>query len=327
MGTCWNCGGVGALEFNQLGWVIGYQRIANNNQLGWVIGYQRIANNLRKNCGGGPTPWNSWVTCEEVNDIENNYTGRVWQTDPTGLQLPVVTAFGELGSYESFAYDTSTTVPTFYVSRDAEFGVLTRFTPNTEGMECYNKEGDYERWCTLNHGDVDYLLISGPSEVGTFTWIKNETEARTNANMYYRNAEGIDAADGKVFFVSKEYKRLVILDLAKQAYVYSSTASGAFADQPDQVGMLVNGNESALYFCEDGGPTSGVFGRAADGRYFTLLEGRTDGNVDESTGLSWSPDSKTLFVTYQQGGFVYACTRDDQLPFYRTTLDIKYHAI
>jgi len=75
---------------------------------------------------------------------------------------------------------------------------------------------------------------------------------------YYCNVEGIDAADGKVFFVSKEYKRLVILDLAKQIYVYSSTASGTFADQPDQVGRLVHGNESALFFARTGAQLSGV---------------------------------------------------------------------
>lgn len=311
MGTCWNCGGVGAIEFNDLG---------------HVVGYKRIVGNTRKNCGGGKSPWSSWITCEETKT--EDYLGKVYQVDPTGERPHELTAFGELGMYESFAFDDSTDVPTFYVTRDDPFGVLTRFTPNAAGMECYNKPNDYDRWCTLNHGDIDYLVLSGPGDTGTFAWTTNETDARISANAYYPNSEGIDAADGKVFFVSKEFKRLVILDLAHQTYTYSSTASGAFENQPDQVGRLVkDDDESILYFAEDGGASSGVFGRNMHGNYFTVLEGRTDDEEDEATGLAWSPDALHMYVTYQQGGFVYDCTRDDNMPFHGATLDIKYHAV
>lgn len=206
-GTCWNCGGVGAIEFNNVG---------------QVVGYKRIVSNTRKNCGGGKSPWNSWITCEEIKT--EDYLGKVYQVDPTGNKAHELTAFGELGLYESFAYDDSTVTPTFYVTRDASFGVLTRFTPNAAGMECYNKPNDYDRWCTLNNGDIDYLILSGPGDTGTFEWTTNETAAGINANTYYPNSEGIDVADGKVFFVSKEFKRLVILDLAGKTYTYSSTA-------------------------------------------------------------------------------------------------------
>jgi len=229
VGTCWNCGGVGAIEFDSSG---------------EVIGYKRIANNLRKNCGGGKTPWNSWVTCEEIKT--DDYVGKVYQVDPSGKRPHELTGLGELGLYESFTYDTSTTVPTFYVTRDAPYGVLTRFTLNDAGISCYNQAKDYDRWCTLNNGDIDYLLLSGPGETGTFTWTKNETAARDNAHTYYPSTEGIDAANGKVYFVSKELKRLVILDLAAQKYVYSSTVTGAFDNQPDQVGRLVKDDESIL---------------------------------------------------------------------------------
>lgn len=309
IGTCWNCGGVGAIEFD-----------ASGN----VVGYKRIASNMRKNCGGGKSPWNSWVTCEETKS--EDYVGKVYQVDPAGDRVEL-TGLGALGMYESFTFDSSTPVPTFYVTRDAPFGVLTRFTPNDVGMACFNQANDYDRWCTLNHGDIDYLVLSGPGDTGTFEWTTNETAARNNAKTYYPNAEGIDAADGKVFFVSKEFKRLVILDLARQTYTYSSTASGAFENQPDQVGRLVNDDESILYFAEDGGASSGVFGRNMHGKYYTILEGRTDDEGDETTGLAWSPDGMRMYITYQQGGFVYSCTRDDNMPFYGATLDIKYHAV
>jgi secreted PhoX family phosphatase len=32
---------------------------------GGVIGYQKIVSGTQHNCGGGKTPWNSWISGEE----------------------------------------------------------------------------------------------------------------------------------------------------------------------------------------------------------------------------------------------------------------------
>jgi hypothetical protein len=106
------------------------------------------------------------------------------------------------------------------------------------------------------------------------------------------------------------------------------------------------------------GATSGVFGRNAQGKYFTIMTGRTDLREDETTGLAFSPDAKHMYVSYQgeffdtfprslvctvgatcnnyhtvssvrrysEGGWIYDCTRDDKRPFNGATLGIKYHA-
>ena len=228
-GSNWDNGGVGAIEFN-----------SNGN----VVGYKRLVNSTKNNCGGGATPWNSWISCEEID------FGKNWQVDPRGNKVPTKTALGTLGNYESFAYDDSTPIPTFYVTRDFKNGVLTRFTPNSKGMECYKKTRDLDRWCTLEKGTLDFLLISG-GESGTFQWTKNQTKAQQNAETYYPNAEGIDIVDGTLYFTSKVLKRLTVLDLKKMTYTYSSTRNGAFKEQPDQVERLVPNKESVLYFCED----------------------------------------------------------------------------
>jgi hypothetical protein len=47
------------------------------------------------------------------------------------------------------------------------------------------------------------------------------------------------------------------------------------------------------------GATSGVFGRNAQGKYFTIMTGRTDLKKDETTGLAFSPDAKHMYVSYQ----------------------------
>lgn len=241
------------------------------------------------------------------NELDIDYSCcSLLYVDSLGNRTHQLTAMGALGSYESFTCDESTLVPTFYVTRDEEDGVLSRFTPNAAGMECYNQVDDYDRWCTLEHGTVDYLLISG-GPMGTFNWTTDYDAARSNAKQFYPNSEGIDAADGKVFFVSKVLRRLVILDLAQKRYTYSSTESGAFNEQPDQISRLIADDESVLYFCEDGGATSGVHGRSTRGTYFTIIEGRTDFKEDETTGLAWSTTGMHMFVTYQRECDTY-CT-------------------
>lgn len=308
-GSSWTDGGVGSIEFDSKG---------------RVVKYKKLANSLRHNCGGGRTPWNSWVTCEE---IEN---GRVHQIDPSGGISPSKTDMGTLGHYESFAYDDRKDAarPTFYVTRDSVRGSLTRFTPNDRGMECYNQPNARDRWCTLNHGTRDYLLISGGSK-GTFKWTKDEGAARDNAERYYPNSEGIDIADGMLFTTSKKLKRLMILNLRTMTYTYESTASGAFNEQPDQVARLVRNDDKAiLYFCEDGGQggnSPGVFGRSSNGKYFTILRGRFP-NADETTGLAFSPDGYHMYVSFQKVGIIYDIRRVDGLPFSGAMLDIKYHS-
>ena len=249
---------------------------------------------------------------------------QVYQVDPKGSKRKSRTAMGNFGMYESFAYDDGTSIPTFYVTRDASDGVLTRFTPNSQGMACYNHRNDYDRWCTLDHGRLDYLLISG-GPTGTFEWTTNLAAAKANAREYYPKSEGIDVADGVLYFTSKELKRLTVLNLHTLEYTYHSTRSGAFNHQPDQVARLLSDDsQSILYFCEDGGRDPGVHGRDHFGRFFTILYGQFTIN-EETTGLAFSPDGYIMYVSFQHSGIIYEVTRVDNRPFQGELLDIKYH--
>lgn len=61
-------GGVGAIRFNSNGEVIRYKKILSGTQ---------------RNCGGGLTYWNTWVTCEEDGRAEEDKRGGwVWEVDP-----------------------------------------------------------------------------------------------------------------------------------------------------------------------------------------------------------------------------------------------------
>lgn len=165
---------------------------------------------------------------------------------------------GSWGWYETFAYDDQTEIPTFYVTRDDAFGFITRFTPDQNGMACYNSPNDDDRWCTLNHGRNDYLLLSGGPNgwtSGTFSWTLNRRAAERNANDYYWYNEGLAIVDRVMYFTSKTERRLYILDLQRGTYTSQSTQAGpqrdgSLEDQPDQIAHLYRGSEDIVYFCE-----------------------------------------------------------------------------
>jgi secreted PhoX family phosphatase len=120
------------------------------------------------------------------------------------------------------------------------------------------------------------------------------------------------------------------LDLDAKTYEVHSTVSGIFDGMPDQVKRLVHDDEngvqkSLLYFCEEGGVENGVHARDENGWFFTILE--SDTFNDETTGLAFSPDGKHLYVSFQHKGMIFDIWREDGLPFYGKTLNVKYHDI
>lgn len=113
------------------------------------------------------------------------------------------------------------------------------------------------------------------------------------------------------------------MDLAAKTWIVSSTVSGAFDGQPDQIQKVV-GDSDFLYFCEEGEAYSDVHGRNKNGE-FTIVGG--DGYATETTGLAFSPDNKFMYVSFQGNSNIYAFWRTDGLDFGAVKADIKYHQV
>jgi DNA-binding beta-propeller fold protein YncE len=177
----------------------------------------------------------------------------------------------------------------------------------------------------INPGIIEYLIVEPISELsGTYRWTTNLTEAKSNAQKYYPNTEGTDRHGSRLYFVTKTKKRIFILDLDDNTYTVQSTQHGLFAGGADQIVHITDTDDSLLYFTEDGGQFAGVHARDRSGEFYTILEG-TSTFSDETTGLSFSPDGKHLYVAYQDEGVLLDVTRIDGLPFDGTTLNVKYH--
>ena len=206
-------------------------------------------------------------------------------------------------------------------------GSLVRFTPNPTVVDTAEASGDYSE--VLTTMDTLHWLMLSPSSgsesasSGTFEWTANRSDADANARAFYRSSEGIDIRNGRVYFVTKGSKSLYILDLDAGTYVRSSTQSGAFDGQPDQVARILAEDESKdmLDFCEEAGDDEGgtirvcftfivrshlcltmhmkipVQARDANGNFYTIFEGT--GYNSETSGLAFSPDNRHMYVSYQ----------------------------
>jgi hypothetical protein len=302
-GSEWDEGGVGVIEFNKDG---------------DVVGYRKIVSTTSENCGGGRTPWNSWVSGEESDD------GHCVQVDPYGVKEPMVlTTLCSLGNYESFAYDDQEEVPRFYVTRDDDAGIITRFTPDEAVLECYNKPDDYDRWCTLESGTVDYLYLTGS---GAVEWTDDLEKASQRASEFHSNSEGIDVHNGMLYFTAKTEHLFFMVNLRTLEYSYAYTDTERFDYQPDQIVRIPGDDSGNLYFCEDGGHDPGLHVRDSSNRVYTILYADIDmfDNAEETTGVAFSPDARHLYVSFQHVGVIYDVTRDDGLSFKDELLNVEY---
>ena len=201
-----NQGGVGAFTFNKNGQLINYEMVLEDST--W-------------NCGGGKTPWNTWVSCEEVE-----FDGLIYQVDPYGIrEAEVMTLGNEGGRWESFAYDVrNKDKPHFFATEDHNKGTVRRFTP---------REPDWvnDPW-TMLHGDgtTDYLMISpnATNNGGTFQWTNDREAARNNAREFYPQTEGIDVYQNEMYFVCKNIRQIFVLDLDHGTYWNATTVNGMF---------------------------------------------------------------------------------------------------
>ncbi|MEM1008914.1 MAG: hypothetical protein AAGJ35_07890, partial [Myxococcota bacterium] len=122
-------------------------------------------------------------------------------------------------------------------------GALRRYTPPNRQLN----------WNTLHEGGgvLDFLVLEPTRKNGgTFRWTTNLEQARRSAELHYRESEGIDVQNGVLYFVSKRWKSLYILELDDFSYRNVTTRSGLMDGAPDQIQRVLGGapaSEEILY--------------------------------------------------------------------------------
>lgn len=298
--------------------------------------YLSLAGTYR-NCAGGVTPWNSWLTCEEDTNVkgdviekDHGYVFEVPASMETGLVNPEpIIAMGRF-NHEAVAVDPATGI--VYQTEDAHDGLIYRYIPNVKGdlhqggklqalMIKGNKSFDTRNWQTrtmnlqeevqvewIDMEDVespkDDLRLRGFNQ-GAARFARGEGMWYGNGEIYFACTNGGPKKLGQVFRYKPSSEEGATGELSNPGVVE------LFAESEDK-GLLHNCDNLTIapwgdvILCEDNGERNHIRGINKDGELYDF--GRNMSSKSEFAGLTFSPSGNTLFVNIQENGDTVAIT-------------------
>jgi hypothetical protein len=259
----------------------------------------RILSGTRSNCGGGITPWGTWLSGEEVD------TGLVWEADLTG-QTPAVPR-PKLGVFSHEYAVAHAADRRIYLTEDQSGGGFYRFTPAKWG----DLSAGVLEIATLNqNGVVEWRVVPDPEAKS-----KPTREQVPATRMARPEGLCVHERTGLVYFVESSAGRVFQYDPVTETYekVYAESDFKE-PELTDTDNVAVSELSRDLYVCEDSGDLD-ICIITPDGEVsrFVHLDGvmHGDPNTDatsETTGPSFDPSGKRLYFSSQRAfgfGVVY----------------------
>jgi secreted PhoX family phosphatase len=255
------------------------------NSSGQVIGASRILSGTNRNCAGGKTPWNTWLSCEEVD------TGRVWETFPFGGSAVARPAMGRF-NHEAAAADPVRRV--IYLTEDKSDGCFYRFVPST--------------WGNLSAGTLQ-VLRAGTATSGSFTWgtvpdpdgSPTVTRNQVSGAKRFNGGEGCHYASDHVWFTTKGDNRVWQVNLANSTYelAYDDNLVNPGPAPLTGVDNITGSTFGDLYVAEDGGNME-VCMITQDDKISVFMR-ITGQSSSEIAGPAFNPAGNRLYLSSQRG--------------------------
>jgi secreted PhoX family phosphatase len=261
-------GGVSAIRFNSAG---------------GIVGAKRICSGTTRNCSGGPTPWGTWLTCEE------NLRGRVFECWPWG-EKPAVKRLA-LGRFRHEAAGVDPARKIVYLTEDETDGRLYRFRYLNPGDLT---TGTLEVATVDAAGSVSWTAVPDPAAVST------PTRYQVAGSTVFKGGEGAWFGGDTLHFVTKFDNKVWAYNAATGtiSVIYDdNTSCNPVLKGVDNVTVAPSGD---IYVAEDGGDMQLVLlGRDGSVSPFLQVTGQSG---SECAGQAFSPDGGRLYFSSQRGG-------------------------